>query len=110
MRFFFAPIARRWVADAGGGRSKDEKKNGAQREVGEREMRVRNKAAVRFAEQGWSFLYYIIYWSFGMVSTTCISSQSSDSSKRARFWKGKEGRKGRASELPFVLSFSLFRM
>ncbi|KAL7410660.1 TLC domain-containing protein [Mrakia frigida] len=29
-------------------------------------MRVRNKAAVRFAEQGWSFLYYVIYWSFGM--------------------------------------------
>ena len=26
------------------------------------------KKVVRFAEQGWSFLYYVVFWTLGMVS------------------------------------------
>lgn len=29
-------------------------------------QRLEEKKVTRFAEQGWSFLYYIVYWSFGM--------------------------------------------
>lgn len=28
----------------------------------------RERSAVRFAEQGWQFAYYIMYWPYGMVS------------------------------------------
>lgn len=76
MRFFFAPIARRFVVDAGGGTVVEKLKGGEKKAVavvGEREMRVRGKAATRFAEQGWSFLYYVVYWSFGMVSQSSLS-------------------------------------
>ena len=29
--------------------------------------RKRERSAVRFAEQGWQFTYYIVYWPLGMV-------------------------------------------
>ncbi|KAL7409399.1 TLC domain-containing protein [Mrakia frigida] len=70
MRFVFAPIARRYVPNAGGGSEVELKKEkgggGGKRKVGETELRVRSKASTRFAEQGWSLLYYVVYWSFGM--------------------------------------------
>lgn len=34
--------------------------------LGSREMRVLQRAAVRFSEQGWLVLYYSAYWSLGM--------------------------------------------
>lgn len=30
------------------------------------------KGRVRFAEQGWSLLYYLLFWTLGMVSWTAI--------------------------------------
>lgn len=33
-----------------------------------REIRQREHTALRFAEQGWSFVYCTIFWSLGMVS------------------------------------------
>ena len=31
----------------------------------------KKKDKVRFAEQGWSFVYYIAFWSLGMVCSPC---------------------------------------
>lgn len=31
--------------------------------------RSRDKTVLRFAEQGWALLYYVVYWSLGMVSS-----------------------------------------
>lgn len=74
MRLVFAPIARKWVVDAGGGGGAPKAKGAKEVVLGEREMRVRRKAATRFAEQGWSFLYYVVYWSFGLVSPFFLDS------------------------------------
>lgn len=74
MRYLLAPIAHRWVVhrDLPPGLGPDCKiptnHSVRLRKAGEREMRTRRKEAVRFAEQGWSVLYYLVYWSFGLVS------------------------------------------
>lgn len=34
-----------------------------------RQEAARERKAVRFAEQGWSFVYYCVFWIFGMVRT-----------------------------------------
>jgi hypothetical protein len=70
MRCLFAPIARKWVVDAGGGAQKEGGKGkgeggASSTAVGQKAQR---KAAIRFAEQGWSLLYYSVYWGFGLVS------------------------------------------
>jgi acyl-CoA-dependent ceramide synthase len=31
----------------------------------------RERSVLRFAEQGWAFLYYTVYWSLGLVSPLC---------------------------------------
>ena len=38
-----------------------------------KEERMINRSVVRFAEQGWSFIYYTIQWCFGLVSTLFFS-------------------------------------
>jgi acyl-CoA-dependent ceramide synthase len=32
----------------------------------------RERSTIRFAEQGWQFLYYIVYWPLGMVNTILL--------------------------------------
>jgi hypothetical protein len=58
--------SRTRIVDAGGGSSSTSKASEGE-VVGDKEMRARSKASTRFAEQGWSLLYYTVYWSFGMV-------------------------------------------
>lgn len=68
--------SRSLPVDAGGGGTLAERQSGSSAHVGDKEKRARTKAAVRFSEQGWSFLYYVVYWSFGMVSLHSISTRS----------------------------------
>lgn len=77
----FKPIARRWVPDAGGGGTSEERAATASRKgrTAERDTRSRSKASVRFAEQGWSVLYYVS----GLVPTLALASYGTCSSGQA---------------------------
>ena len=33
---------------------------------------AKRKDLTRFSEQGWSFIYYVVFWSLGMVGGTLI--------------------------------------
>ncbi|CDZ97132.1 Protein transporter of the TRAM (translocating chain-associating membrane) superfamily [Phaffia rhodozyma] len=74
MRFILAPLAERWIVhrDVPLELNPDELSKFSTedrlrlKKAGEREMRTRKKEAVRFAEQGWSLLYYVVYWPFGL--------------------------------------------
>jgi len=39
-----------------------------------RELRQLNRKVLRFAEQGWSFIYYSIQWSYGLVCPCTFST------------------------------------
>jgi acyl-CoA-dependent ceramide synthase len=76
MRLVFAPCARRWVVEANGdaqARQTAAEGKPARPSTG-KELRRQQKAATRFAEQGWSALYYTIFWSFGVVRRPSPSS------------------------------------
>lgn len=68
MRLVFAPCARRWVVDAQLAPSAAATDGKPARVPTAKQVRRQQKAATRFAEQGWSALYYTIFWSFGVVS------------------------------------------
>jgi acyl-CoA-dependent ceramide synthase len=55
-------------------RSKPSEKRTNPVKVGARQMTkkewMRERSVIRFAEQGWPFLYYCIYWTYGLVSDT----------------------------------------
>ncbi|KAG8891976.1 sphingosine N-acyltransferase lag1 [Tulasnella sp. 417] len=53
--------ARKGVIDHGSAQTLQSKSKGLTKR-----QRLDEKKVTRFAEQGWSFFYYIVYWSFGM--------------------------------------------
>lgn len=65
MRAVFAPLGRRFIVEEGAP-AKQRSTKGARR-LTPKEVRRRQKKAIRLAEQGWSMLYYTVYWSFGLV-------------------------------------------
>jgi acyl-CoA-dependent ceramide synthase len=44
--------------------------------ISRREMRELNRRVMRFAEQGWLFIYYMYQWSMGLVSSSNFFSLS----------------------------------
>ena len=42
--------------------------------ISKRDQRVMHRSVLRFAEQGWSFIYYSLQWAYGLVSSlnACI--------------------------------------
>jgi very-long-chain ceramide synthase len=45
--------------------------NGFVLQISKREARCMHRSVLRFAEQGWSALYYSVQWTFGFVSLHC---------------------------------------
>lgn len=87
LRAVLKPFANWWLRSNGRAKRKralsrahaNGNGNGALAEKGiagetKREARQREHTALRFAEQGWSFLYCTVFWTLGMV---CASSQKS---------------------------------
>lgn len=87
LRAVLKPFANWWLRSNGRAKRKralsrahaNGNGNGALAEKGiagetKREARQREHTALRFAEQGWSFLYCTVFWTLGMV---CASSQNS---------------------------------
>lgn len=59
-RFVCGPFARRWISSDADGKTKGG--------LSKKEKRRQQHVVTRFSEQGWSFFYYVVFWSFGMVS------------------------------------------
>lgn len=67
LRAVMKPFASYWLASA----SRKARRKSPPRSSGKetkREARQREHTALRFAEQGWSFVYCTVFWSLGMVS------------------------------------------
>jgi acyl-CoA-dependent ceramide synthase len=50
--------------------------NGYVLQISKREARCMHRSVLRFAEQGWSALYYSVQWTFGFVSRLCSPTTS----------------------------------
>ena len=83
LRGFMKPFANWWLRSAKKAKRKralgrangngNGNGNGLEKGTGaetKREARQRDHTALRFAEQGWSFLYCTIFWTLGMVSNS----------------------------------------
>jgi acyl-CoA-dependent ceramide synthase len=82
LRGVMKPFANWWLRSAGRAKRKralgransngNGNGNGVKGTIGEtkREARQREHTALRFAEQGWSFLYCTVFWTLGMVSAS----------------------------------------
>jgi len=79
LRGVMKPFANWWLRSAARakrkralGRAKANGNGAAKDTIGEtkREARQREHTALRFAEQGWSFLYCTVFWTLGMVSAS----------------------------------------
>ena len=82
LRGVMRPFANWWLRSAGRAKRKralgransngNSNGNGVKGMIGEpkREARQREHTALRFAEQGWSFLYCTVFWTLGMVSAS----------------------------------------
>jgi acyl-CoA-dependent ceramide synthase len=67
LRAVMKPFASYWLASTSRkARKKSPTKSGTKET--KRELRQREHTALRFAEQGWSFVYCTFFWSLGMVS------------------------------------------
>ena len=67
IRYVLSTFARRWLISS---RRKDGQ--GQSGSMGKAEKRNMEHIVLRFAEQGWSFLYCAVFWSLGVVSTQLI--------------------------------------
>lgn len=71
LRGLMKPFANWWLASASSkARRRSPTKSGT-RET-KRELRQRDHTALRFAEQGWSFLYCTVFWTLGTVSPVLV--------------------------------------
>lgn len=68
LRGVMKPFASYWLASAARNARAKTKANGrAGKGETKREIRQREHTALRFAEQGWSFVYCTVFWTLGMV-------------------------------------------